>query len=214
MKTGDIVLGLVGVVGLGVGGFFIYNKSKPGAPTATNSNSAAGSSASDYSSGAYADWASQQKPSYALAEPIGIFKTVVDSAMSLISEPRGIRNNNPLNIEWNAVNNWVGLKGSDGRFCIFDKPENGIRAAAKVLDSYAKRGLVTIEQIIGTWAPKSENNVKSYVDHVCQLMGRKPNSVIVKVAGDYVPLLTAMIKHENGKQPYSVATIQAGVNLS
>jgi hypothetical protein len=208
MKKTDWVLGAVGVIGLGIGGMLFASRAKA-APV-----SSAGGSSSDYTSGDYADWAADQKPNNFVAEPIGIFKTAVESVMSLVTEPRGIRNNNPLNIEWNSVNNWNGQTGSDGRFSIFDKPESGIRAGAKILDSYAKRGIITIQKIIETWAPASENNVQAYVNHVSQLMGRSANTVVVKMAGDYVPLIAAMIKHENGKQPYSLATIQAGVSLS
>lgn len=210
MKKSNVVLGVIGIVGLSVGGMLIANRAR----AAEVAPAQAGASAGDYTSDAYAGWASQQKAPVVAAEPIGIFKTVVESAMSLLTNPRGIRNNNPLNIEWNSVNNWNGQRGHDGRFSIFDTPENGIRAGAKILDSYAKRGIVTIQKIIETWAPAPENNVKAYVDHVCQIMGRSPGSVIVRMSGDYVPLIAAMIKHENGKQPYSLATIQAGVNAA
>jgi hypothetical protein len=205
MKKIGLAFAAVGVV---LGGVLIASRA------AAKTTALPGGAAADYTGLVYADWAAQQSAPVVKAEPIGIFKTVVDSAMSLITEPRGIRNNNPLNIEWNAINNWNGQTGSDGRFSIFDKPENGIRAGAKILDSYARRGLVTIQQIIETWAPAVENNVQSYVSHICQLMGRSPGSVIVKASGDYVPLIAAMIKHEDGKQPYSLATIQSGVNLS
>ena len=213
MKKTGLALGLVGVAGFGVAGFLLLKKNNKNTQAATS----AGGSAVDYSSGSYADWAAQQKAPVTNVQPIGIFKTAVDETMNFISsitEPRGIRNKNPLNIEWNSVNKWVGLVGSDGRFCIFDKPENGIRAGAKTLDSYARRGVITIQQIIETWAPKPENNVKAYVDHVCKLMNKTPNYIISKAAGDYVPLIAAMIKHENGKQPYALSVIQAGVNLS
>ncbi|HCS65463.1 MAG TPA: hypothetical protein DIW64_16135 [Cellvibrio sp.] len=210
MKKADLVFSAIGIIGLGIGGMLIASRARASEVTPAQ----AGGSSGDYASGAYSDWAAQQKAPAVNAEPIGIFKTVVDGAMNLLTNPRGIRNNNPLNIEWNSVNNWVGQTGSDGRFSIFDKPENGIRAGAKILDSYAKRGINTIQKIIETWAPATENNVKAYVDHVCRIMGRSPGSVVVKMSGDYVPLIAAMIKHENGKQPYSLATIQAGVSAA
>lgn len=212
MKKNQIILGAVGILGLGVGGMLIAGRAN-----AKPVQGSAGTNAGDYSGSAYANWAAQQSAPVVEAKPIGIFKTVVEDTMTFVNsfvKPRGIRNNNPLNLEWNAVNNWVGLKGSDGRFCVFDTPENGIRAAAKTLDSYARRGVVTIQRIIETWAPAVENNVAAYVDHVCRLMGRSPGSVINKANGDYVPLLAAMIKHENGQQPYPLSVIEAGVALS
>ena len=56
--------------------------------------------------------------------------------MTTTKTARGIRNNNPLNIE--AGENWQGLKGTDGRFAIFETAEHGIRAAARILRTYAR----------------------------------------------------------------------------
>lgn len=55
-----------------------------------------------------------------------------------MSTPRGIRNNNPGNIDFNSRNNWQGQLGVEtgGRFAIFDTPENGIRALGKLLINY------------------------------------------------------------------------------
>ncbi|KHT64553.1 hypothetical protein RJ45_05825, partial [Photobacterium gaetbulicola] len=43
--------------------------------------------------------------------------------------PRGIRNHNPLNIEYSKHNNWRGQVSSDGRFVIFEDDKWGFRAA-------------------------------------------------------------------------------------
>jgi len=52
-----------------------------------------------------------------------------------MSTPRGIRNQNPGNIDYNSRNDWQGQIGKEpgGRFAIFDTPENGIRALGKLL---------------------------------------------------------------------------------
>lgn len=148
-------------------------------------------------------------------EPIGIFKNISDGVVSLMTEPRGIRNNNPLNIRWSVANNWDGMTGQDDKgFCIFKSPEYGIRAAAKTLDSYKKRGVVTLGQIIGTWAPEIENNTSAYLNFVSNKTGFSSGDVIVKEYGDYVPLLAAMIQMENGKQPYSAELIKRGIAMA
>lgn len=125
-----------------------------------------------------------------------------------IGSPRGIRNNNPGNLVYD-VTQWVGLVGSDGRFCIFDTPENGIRAMQRVLNNYAARGVVTIRQVAATWAPAFENNVSAYVSALVADCG---------VGADQVPnrvlLIKGIIRHENGQQPYTDEQIFSGISAA
>ena len=116
----------------------------------------------------------------------------------------GLRNNNPGNIRFNAANDWVGQIGQDKRgYVIFDKPENGIRAMGKVLDSYARQGIVKLTQIISRWAPDNENDTASYLAHVASQTGWDPGFIPVRSEGDYHALVKAIIKHENGFIPPS-----------
>lgn len=52
--------------------------------------------------------------------------------------PRGIRNKNPLNIEYNKANDWEGQTGvePEGRFARFSAAKYGIRAGAKLISNY------------------------------------------------------------------------------
>lgn len=155
-----------------------------------------------------------QPVQHPMAEPIGIFKSISDGAMNLIGEPRGIRNKNPLNMRWYSVNNWNGQIGKDeSGFIIFDRVENGIRAAGKNLDSYARRGVTSMGAIIAEWAPASENNVEAYIKHVEQQTGWGRGRAINRANGDFTNLIAAMIRHENGKQPYSVELIRGALAL-
>lgn len=138
-----------------------------------------------------------------------------DSMVSIgLKEPLGIRNNNPLNLRWYSTINWQGQVGQNRGFAVFDKPENGIRAATRTLDTYSKRGINTVEKIVATWAPAVENNVEAYISSVCKNSGLNRTQVISKSRGDYLALLKAMIKHENGKQPYLDSTILAGIQAA
>src|SRR5262245_57667921 len=66
---------------------------------------------------------------------------------------RGLRKNNPGNSEYGPLSKSLpGYKGSDGRFAIFDTPENGINAMDAVLTSYGRRGLKTVGEVVGRWA--------------------------------------------------------------
>lgn len=125
---------------------------------------------------------------------------------------RGLRNNNPGNIRYNSANNWVGQVGQDADgFVKFDKPVNGIRAMARTLQSYRNRGIITVDQIIATWAPAIENNTQSYIDGVYRRTGWERPFVPTKEEGDYLPLINAMIWHENGINPYPDSLIKQGI---
>ena len=74
--------------------------------------------------------------------------------------PRGIRNNNPLNIRRSKAD-WQGLSKevTDKEFCQFENMFYGFRAAFKLLFSYYyKYGLRTVQGIINRWAPDEDNN--------------------------------------------------------
>lgn len=127
------------------------------------------------------------------------------------SDTRGFRNNNPGNIEYTAANQWVGQAGSDGRYVVFIDVRFGLRAIGKLLDTYRDRyGLNTIRGIIGRWAPPSENDTNSYVSSVSGYMGVGPD---VLLSGDWVPLVAAIVRHENGVNPFDDAFIREALAL-
>jgi hypothetical protein len=93
-------------------------------------------------------------------------------------EPRGIRNNNPLNIRKSA-DKWQGLSTlqEDREFFKFVSMEWGWRAAFVILcrTYYGKYGLKTIRDIVSRWAPAKENNTPAYIRHVSDYTGIGPN---------------------------------------
>lgn len=131
--------------------------------------------------------------------------------------PRGIRNHNPGNIEKGAP--WQGLakdQSADDRFAVFAAPRWGIRAIARVLITYQdKHKIRTVRGIFNRWAPPTENDTVSYTLHAAQRLGVSPTAPIN--VHDYAimhPLVAAIIKHENGVQPYSSAEIDEGLRLA
>ena len=88
--------------------------------------------------------------------------------------PRGIRNNNPLNIRKGS--NWKGERPiqSDQAFEEFVSMEWGIRAGIKLIRNHitgfnGKRPPAnTIKKLISVWAPAKENNTEAYIRTVCQ----------------------------------------------
>lgn len=120
--------------------------------------------------------------------------------------PRGIRNNNPGNIDRNPANKWQGLatnQSSDPRFCVFTTPAYGIRALARLLISYQdKHNLDTVRKIISRWAPKKENDTEAYIQAVARNCAVHPDEVIsTHKYATLKPLVESIIRHENGKGP-------------
>ena len=92
--------------------------------------------------------------------------------------PRGIRNNNPLNIR-RSGDKWQGLKTlqEDKEFFQFETIEWGWRAAFVILCKtyYGKYKLRTIRDIVTRWAPPKENNTEAYIRHVSDYTGIGPD---------------------------------------
>ena len=87
--------------------------------------------------------------------------------------PRGIRNNNPLNIR-RSKDQWQGLRAqqTDASFCQFESMEYGWRAAFYLLTR------TYIRMIISKWAPPQENLTATYIENVCRLTGIPPDEPI------------------------------------
>ena len=120
-------------------------------------------------------------------------------------QPRGIRNRNPGNIE-KSDDKWEGLADppDDGTFFVFDSAVYGIRAAAIILLNYQdEHGLRTLEEIVGRWAPASENDVDGYVEEVQHVSGLPLDTDLnLHDWQTMYDLLDAIIWEENGEQPY------------
>lgn len=129
------------------------------------------------------------------------------------SRPRGIRNNNPGNID-RGKDRWRGMsadQSGDDRFIVFDAPVWGLRAMARILRKYIASGSDTIREIINRWAPPGENDTGAYVEAVAKAVGIGPDD---KVEDSNLPdIMMAIVKHENGIQPYAVAMFDEAIAL-
>lgn len=133
--------------------------------------------------------------------------------------PRGIRNNNPLNIR--KGNNWQGERQpqTDKAFEEFESMQYGIRAGFKLIRKYMSgyNGLTkkfnTIELIIKRWAPPTENATQRYIDFVSKTTGipsRQKLSFDNKKA--MCDIVSAMIQVECG-QLISRDVIESGYDM-
>jgi len=118
---------------------------------------------------------------------------LVDKIASTI---RGIRNNNPTNLE-DAGIAWQGMTGTDGPYCVFDTMENGIRAAAINLRNYWRlHGINTVDGIVRRWSATDQD---AYVTHVSTWLGVDPQEPLdMEDAGVRTQLLQAMTRQEEG----------------
>ena len=132
--------------------------------------------------------------------------------------PRGVRNNNPGNIE--KGDPWQGLaddQSSDPRFAVFKAPKWGFRCLARLLityqDQHKKR---TIAEIIRRWAPPSENDTNAYIAVVCLKTGFERDQVLdLHTYGHLNPLVKAIAIHENGSwRHFKDADLEAGLKLA
>lgn len=120
---------------------------------------------------------------------------------------RGIKNNNPGNVKYNAKNNWLGQVGSDGIFCKFSDARYGIRVMKLLLDKYRfTYNLTTIRQLITRWSATDQD---AYVAFVSRELGLQPNSVVPTTLDH--DIIVAIIKFENGSQPYTSHFINEGI---
>lgn len=129
--------------------------------------------------------------------------------------PRGIRNNNPGNVRANPCVLWLGQHGIDpDGFLVFRTPIYGIRCMAKVIRHYRDyNDLKTVAGIIKRWAPPSENATTEYINDVCERMHTQPH-YLIDWQSQSIPLLRAIIWHENGEQPYSTDLFLRALLLS
>jgi len=132
--------------------------------------------------------------------------------MTTKQQARGLRNNNPGNIDYNPKNKWQGQVGIETgvpspRFARFKDVTFGIRAIAVLLTTYYDRyDCNTVKKVLNRWAPPVENDTGAYARAVAADIGVTINQAIN--LHDYEimrPLVTGIIEHENGLRSYKEA---------
>lgn len=131
------------------------------------------------------------------------------------SAPRGIRNNNPGNLNYVGQAGATLEGGEGGRFAVFESMQHGVAALYKQLQLYFKRGINTLSSIVKTYAPASDNNnVDAYISALTKATGKGANEVLD--SGDTATiarLMKGIVDHENGKGYISSSDIMGGIQL-
>lgn len=124
---------------------------------------------------------------------------------------RGIRNNNPLNLEYRPGQ---GAIGRDPRFGVYHTMEEGLAADAKQLwIDQDKHGLKTVRELVSYWVSDPKADLGSYIADVARAIGVSPDQPIdihnQRILESY---LGAAAKHESGA--VDPATIHRGVAMA
>lgn len=133
----------------------------------------------------------------------------------MANTPRGIRNNNPLNIR--VGNKWVGevQNHTDPTFEQFTCMPYGLRAAFIILRRYINiYKLDTISKIVSRWAPSSENNTIAYIRWVSDSMKYDADAPLsYNDKQKMFALVKAMVRVECGREVDDI-DIMAGYILA
>lgn len=145
------------------------------------------------------------------AAPPSIASTAPPPAAGNERLPIGLRNNNPGNLR-----RW-GDTPIVGGFARFATPEEGLAAAARNLLTYQdKYGINTLSGIANRWAPAGDgNDPAAYAQSLSAQTGIAPNQPLdLRDKGTLAPLLSAIIRQENGVQPYTAQQVEQAVKVT
>ncbi|MBJ8823607.1 hypothetical protein [Citrobacter europaeus] len=163
-------------------------------------------SAKDSISGGIYDRINNKLNEY-LPEWLGGSPSEPDQHAQPATAPRGIRNNNPGNIDFRGQAGAT-LEKPSGRFARFETAYDGLKALSRQLMRYFEgkttgKPLQTLNDIISTWAPGNENNTGAYIAQLSKMMGVAPDAILnLKDPQVMSSLMNGIIHHENGRNPY------------
>lgn len=135
--------------------------------------------------------------------------------------PRGIRNNNPLNLRVSS-NDWLGKvkHNSDGSFEQFTTMEYGLRAAMRNIKTIVVRRerdklTTSVRELIHIWAPASDNNNENaYTRIIADKTGILPDDTVNYKSKNFLCLLVyGMAWAENG-QALAMGKIESAYYLA
>lgn len=134
---------------------------------------------------------------------------------------RGLRNNNPGNIEYGSfarLYNATGIEPDSpstygrGRFAVFADIVAGMRALDELLIVYSTKDdghggkIDTVEEALNRWAPGNENNTEAYIVAVCTVMECERDDEFDFTNPDFLFWMSAAIgEHEQGPKAFHSA---------
>lgn len=128
------------------------------------------------------------------------------------NEPRGIRNNNPGNLNYVGQNGATLEDHATPRFARFNSAFEGFAALGKQIKAYYNgtskaagyQKLQSVEDIISRFAPASENNTQAYINKLSKMLGvGRGDSLNIQDPQVLATLMNGITQIENGKNPYA-----------
>lgn len=129
--------------------------------------------------------------------------------------PRGLRNNNPLNIK--IGNTWLGERPNptDRYFEEFVTMAYGLRAAFIILRRYIKHYHIdTVQEIVQRWSPDGADKVAAYIDAVCMRTHLQPLQPIKYEDRETMINLVAAMAYVECGVPISRQQIERGYDIA
>lgn len=130
------------------------------------------------------------------------------------SLPRGLRNNNPGNLNYAGQAGAEKEGGPGGRFAVFGSMQEGIAALIRQLALYAFRGIDTISAIVKKYAPAADgNDVAAYIASLVKATGKGANEALdLTNLQTLIPLVQGIVRHE-GNGNLSTEQVLGGIRL-
>jgi len=135
------------------------------------------------------------------------------SAADIARPTRGLKNRNPGNLRGNPRITWDGQVAIDDKdFVVFASDVKGLRADIIDLHThYIRDKEVCVLTLIGSYAPPVENDTKGYVEFVCERLNVEARDTLVFDRRTADALIRAIVRIEQGIQPYDDATIAEAI---
>lgn len=125
-------------------------------------------------------------------------------------------NNNPGNMR-HYDQGWLGERSqglNQGDFLRFDNPQNGLRAASRLLmRTLGRSANPTIADIVPIYSPTNENDVATHTANISRISGLDENQRLdVNNTGQMVDLLHGVVGAESGQPNWNWFTPQEHTN--
>lgn len=138
--------------------------------------------------------------------------TVANKKGSSVAE----RHNNPGNLVFAGQRGaTVGETVAGHTFARFQSTEEGVAALYRQLQLYQKRGIDTLTEIMGVYAPEGSNDTSAYIKALSKTTGLDPNQQLnFNDPATAAAMIRGISQHEAGRSYLNDQQILSGINMA